>query len=60
MRGLDAGLGRGKGLLLLLVGSDARACRDGLSPLVFASMNGHVSCVEALIGAKADVLQYDE
>ncbi len=60
MRGLDAGLGRGKGLLLLLVGSDARACRDGVSPLSVASVFGHVSCVEALIVAKADVLQCDK
>ena len=60
MRGLDAGLGRGKGHLLLLVGSDARACRYGRSPVWIASQGGHVSCVEALIVAKADVLQCDE
>ena len=35
----------------------SRACRDGKSPLFAASYVGHVSCVEALIGLKADVLQ---
>ncbi len=34
----------------------SRACRDGRSPLHAASDEGHVSCVEALIGSKADVL----
>ena len=35
----------------------SRACRNGVSPLFVASYGGHVSCVEALIGLKADVLQ---
>jgi hypothetical protein len=38
----------------------SRACRDGESPLHAASAFGHVSCVEALIGLKADVLQCDK
>ena len=33
----------------------SRACRDGRSPLYTASLGGDVSCVEALIGSKADV-----
>jgi hypothetical protein len=37
--------------------TDARACRDGASLVFMASYGGHVSCVEALIRAKADVLQ---
>ena len=37
----------------------SRACRNGESPLYAASNGGHVSCVEALIGSKADVLQCD-
>ncbi len=40
--------------------TDARASRDGASPVWIASLGGHVSCVEALIFAKADVLQCDE
>jgi ankyrin repeat protein len=36
---------------------DFRAFRNGESPLFVASREGHVSCVEALISAKADVLQ---
>jgi hypothetical protein len=39
---------------------DARACRDGQSPVWMASRGGHVSCVEALILAKADVLQCEK
>ena len=31
-----------------------------MSPLHVASERGHVSCVEALIGLKADVLQCDQ
>jgi ankyrin repeat protein len=31
-----------------------------MSPLHAASLGGHVSCVEALIGLKADVLQCDK
>ncbi len=37
----------------------ARACRDGASPLYVASGGGHLTCVEALIRLKADVLQCD-
>ena len=40
--------------------TDARAYRDGQSPVFMASSGGHVSCVEALIRAKADVLQCDK
>ena len=40
--------------------TDARACRDGQSPVWAASFGGHVSCVEALIRANADVLQCDK
>ncbi len=38
-------------------GTDARACRDGVFPVYAASLLGQVSCVEALIRLKADVLQ---
>ena len=37
-----------------------RACRGVSSPLYAASAGGHVSCVEALIGLKADVLQCEK
>ncbi len=37
-----------------------RACREGQSPIYMASVGGHISCVEALIRAKADVLQCDK
>ncbi len=40
--------------------ADARACRSGYSPVFIACALGHVSCVETLIGAKADVLQCDK
>ena len=40
--------------------TDARACRDGQSPLSIASAGGHISCLEVLIRAKADVLQCDK
>jgi hypothetical protein len=33
----------------------SRACRYGGSPLYLATVGGHVSCVKALIGLKADV-----
>jgi hypothetical protein len=35
--------------------ADARACRMGASPLVIALSNGHVSCVEVLKRAEADL-----
>jgi hypothetical protein len=35
-----------------------RACRNGASPVSMASHGGHISCLEALILAKADVLQF--
>ena len=50
----------GAGQACVWVCTDARACRDGVSPLLIASFGGHVSCVEALILAKADVLQCDK
>ena len=40
--------------------TDARACSDGQSPLYAASLGGHILCIEALIHAKADVLQCDK
>ncbi len=49
----------GAGQACVWVCTDARACRDGESPVLLASLGGHVSCVEALILAKADVLQCD-
>ena len=55
--GRDSGSGSGQGCVWLY--TDARACREGASPLWMASLLGHVSCVEALIRAKADVLQCD-
>ena len=40
--------------------TDARTCRNGASPVLMASVGGHVLCSEALILAKADVLQCDK
>jgi hypothetical protein len=37
-----------------------RLCRECQSPVWIASAAGHISCVEALILAKADVLQCDK
>ena len=37
-----------------------RACREGQSPVWIASFAGHISCVEALIRAKTDVLQCEK
>jgi len=37
--------------------TDVRDCSDGASPLFVASRGDHLSCVEALIRGKADVLQ---
>ena len=50
----------GAGQACVWVCTDARACRDGASPLWMASVGGYVSCVEALIRAKADVLQCEK
>ena len=50
----------GAGQACVWVCTDARACRNGRSPVWVASVGGHVSCVEALIRAKADVLQCDK
>ena len=55
---MDAVAGAGQGCVWVC--TDARACRDGASPVWVASAGGHVSCVEALIRAKADVLQCNE
>ncbi len=57
LRGEDAGLGVGQGCVWVCTHS--RACRDGRSPLYAASQEGQLTCVEALILAKADVLQCD-
>jgi hypothetical protein len=51
-----AGAGQG----CFWVCTDARACREGSSPVYMASAGGHISCVKALIRAKADVLQCDK
>ena len=37
-----------------------RARRNGRSPVYAASYGGHLSCIQALILAKADVLKCDE
>ena len=47
----------GAGQACVWVCTDARAFSNGVSPILMASVGGHVSCVEALILAKADVLQ---
>jgi hypothetical protein len=57
--GGECGAGEREGALVG-VSADARACSDDISPVFIASQGGHVSCVEALIGAKADVLQCDK
>ena len=56
LKGEDAGAGGRAGLCDGRY-TDARECRNGTSPLLMASAGGHVSCVEALIRGKADVLQ---
>ncbi len=38
---------------VVVVSADARACRDGQSPMFFASRNGHSDCVAALVRAGA-------
>jgi hypothetical protein len=37
--------------------TDVFVCRYGMSPLLMASFGGHVSCAEALICSKADLMQ---
>ena len=59
LNGQDAGVLGREGLCVGQC-TDVRVCRDGLSPLYAASDVGHVSCVEALILGKADVLQCDK
>jgi len=56
LKGEDAGVGGRAGLCDGRY-TDVRVCRDGMSPLSMASQGGHLSCVEALIRGKADVLQ---
>ncbi len=58
--GAEGDVVAGAGQACLGVCTDARACREGESPVYMASAGGHVSCVEALIRAKADVLQCEE
>jgi hypothetical protein len=54
------GAGQGRLKQLRFSGcADARACREGGSPVSIACLMGHLSCVEALIRLKADVLQCD-
>ena len=55
LRREDAEVGGGKGCVWVC--THTRACSFGWSPVFAASDAGHVSCVEALIRAKADVLQ---
>jgi hypothetical protein len=52
---MNAGSRAGQGCVWVC--ADLRACRNGQSPALIASAGGHISCVEALILAKADVLQ---
>ena len=59
VKGEDAGAGGSEGLCDGR-DTDVRVCSDGASPLWAANQGGHVSCVEALIRGKADVLQCDE
>ena len=56
LKGEDAGAGGRAGLCDGRY-TDVRECRSGWSPVFAASLPGDVSCVEALIRGKADVLQ---
>ena len=58
LRREDVRVGAGQGCVWVC--THALACRDGTSPLWAASFGGNLSCVEALILAKADVLQCDK
>ena len=56
LKGADAGAGGRAGLCDGRY-TDVCACSDGASPLLMASYGSHLSCVEALITGKANVLQ---
>ncbi len=56
LKGEDPGAGGREGLRDGRY-TDVRVCRSGWSPVFAASLLGDVSCVEALIRGKADVLQ---
>jgi hypothetical protein len=58
LKGEDAGAGGREGLWVWRCTDVVR--RRGSSPLWMASFGGHLSCVEALIRGKADVLQCTE
>jgi hypothetical protein len=55
LKGEDAGAGGREGACDGRYADVVR--RNGVSPLFVASQEGHASCVEALIHAKADLLQ---
>ena len=59
LKGEDAGAGGREGLCDGRY-TDVLVCRDGQSPLWAAFFGSHLSCVEALIRGKADVLQCDK
>ncbi len=46
---------QGPGRVMCWARTDARACRDGETPLCAATRRKHWQCVEALIAAKAKV-----
>ena len=56
LKGEDAGAGGREGLWVWRY-TDVLVCSDGSSPLLMASFGGHVSCAEALICSKADLMQ---
>ena len=51
MRGMFAVAGAGQACVWVC--TDARACRDGDSPVAMASSRGHSDCVAALVRAGA-------
>ena len=55
---MNAVAGAGQGCVWVC--TDVRACREGQSPVLAASGGGHISCVEALLLAKAGVLKCDK